>query len=219
MSARRPVVHYDLPALEMRVPEWRSNEEENRRLEPGHERVEREYALQHGEAEREEARIGGHHRHGMCAEVAESRLEEERVQLLPGEPVERLLPQLRELIAESFPESRLVGGTVVPDDHAVGIAPSHVRLRVVDRDAVAHARHRRLNELSSVRQRVGDAMERLPVIPVARSKSSSTLPAMRSRGARSSMATRSVGSPTAPSSSGITSVTLLAIRRMVQFHD
>ena len=64
--------------------------------------------------------------------------------LLGRKPVERLLTELGELIAEAVLEARLVRGKIVADGHAVGVAAAHIVLHEVDDAAVLAAHDLRL---------------------------------------------------------------------------
>ena len=68
-------------------------------------------------------------------------VERQHHDLLIAQPVERLLPELGELIAKAVLEAGLVGRQLVADGHAVRIAAAHIVLHEVDHAAVLAAHH------------------------------------------------------------------------------
>ena len=70
-----------------------------------------------------------------------ARVERQHHDLLIAQPVERLLPELGELIAKAVLEAGLVGRQLVADGHAVRIAAAHIVLHEVDHAAVLAAHH------------------------------------------------------------------------------
>ncbi len=92
--------------------------------------------MQEGEAEGEEAGVGRQDG-GLQAVLETAGLEEEKGEGLGLEPGHGFGAQPGEGIAIEVLETRLVGGAVVGDGHAVGIAPAHVGVEVVGGDSVA----------------------------------------------------------------------------------
>ncbi|GCD19669.1 hypothetical protein CTKZ_12310 [Cellulomonas algicola] len=131
-------MHDDLPAVEVRVPE-RGSDVQDRAGGERPELVERDPALQVGEREGEERGVGRDDRERRVPVHRAAGAEGEHDEALPGEPVEGLGLHGREVGAVDVAVARLVGGQVVGDPHAVGVAAAQVVLGVVDREPVGAA--------------------------------------------------------------------------------
>ena len=97
--------------------------------------------LELGQGEGEEGGVAGAHQHGGIAVLIPARLEGHQDELLGGQPIEGLLPQVGERVAVHLVELGLVGGEVVGHPHAVRVPAAHVVLGEVHHRAVFAADH------------------------------------------------------------------------------
>ena len=98
--------------------------------------VDADKALHIGQGQGEEGGVGGADHQRVIAEEAAAGVEGQQDDALALEPLHGLLAKLGELIAVDVLEAGLVGGQIVADAHAVGIAAAHVVLHEVDHGAV-----------------------------------------------------------------------------------
>ena len=92
----------------------------------------------------------------FIAKVRPACAEGEQDKRLAGEPVHGPDAQGREGRAICSLEAGLVGGQIVPDAHAVGIAPAHVVFREIHADAVSASDDLRLLDKASAVDRITD---------------------------------------------------------------
>ncbi len=135
----------DLLALKVGMAERRGDIDHRLGRERVRDLIHRHDALEQRQAQREESRIGRTDDRRIQPERRLPGDKGENRQLLLGKPVECLLAKLAKLLAIAIPVARLVGRQRVADDHAVGVTPAHVRLKVVGGDAVFHPADSRLN--------------------------------------------------------------------------
>lgn len=128
-------MHHHLPALEVGVPERRRHEHQAAGG-VGAELIQGDPALQVHQGEGEERGVGGDHGEGGVAVGEASGLEGDDGEGLGGQPRQGLAADRIEGAALPLGVAGLVGGPLVRDPHAVGIAAADVVLGVVDRDAV-----------------------------------------------------------------------------------
>ena len=141
MQLRAAVVDDDLLAVEVRMAErGRDIDDGARLIVLGHVR-DAHKALHVGEREREERRVHRADHQARVAVAVGAGVERQHHDLLIAQPVERLLPELGELIAKAVLEAGLVGRQLVADGHAVRIAAAHIVLHEVDHAAVLAAHH------------------------------------------------------------------------------
>ena len=150
------IMHDDLFAVAMRVPEDRCHVNDRARHEARRNLVVGNDALQHDQTEREESGIGRRNHQGVQAYARAPSNEAEQRQFLALEPLEGLLAQRRELGPKALLERFLVGGQPVANHHAVRVAAAHVRIRVVGSHTVAHPRHGGFDDATFARNVVGD---------------------------------------------------------------
>jgi hypothetical protein len=160
-------MHDNLFTREVGVPKWWSYVDDRLRRELRSQFFRRHDPLQQRQAQCKEACVGRSHHHRLHPEGRLSGMEGECRQVLLPQPLESFLPQPFELVAEAFTKPRLVRRQFIGNEHAVRIAATHVRFRVIHHDAVAYARHRRFDQPPAGWQFIGD-LEVVAVHPVAR---------------------------------------------------
>ena len=134
------VVHDDLLAVKVRMAEGRSDKDDSARLVVLRHVGNAHKALHIGKRESEERSVERADHQARVAVAARAGGKRQQHDLLRGEPVERFLTERGEVIAEAVLEARLVGGQIVADGHAVGVAAAHIVLHEVD-DAAVLAAH------------------------------------------------------------------------------
>ena len=138
VQALHPVVHHDLLAVKVRVPEGRRGIDDGARLEVVHRPyIHKGLQLRHGKAE--ESRVPRADQHRLVAVIIAAGLEGHQYELLPGQPAQGLHPQLVKLISVYILKPRLIRRQVVGNAHAVWVAPAHIVLGIVHCGAVAAA--------------------------------------------------------------------------------
>ena len=135
------MVHNHLPSIAVRVTKRRSQVDQRAGRELLRQLVCRDHGLEVGQSCREKGRVGGGDQQTRHPQFHATRLERQQQQVLRGQPVEYLLSQAGEGLAESLGIASLVRWPLVRHDHAIRIAPPHVRFRVVDSQAVLAAHH------------------------------------------------------------------------------
>ena len=138
------LVDDDLLALKVGVPEGGRHIDDGAGVEMLGHVVDGHEALHVGQRQREEGRVDRADHQAVVAEVLAARLEGQQDELLIAEPGHRLLAELLERVAVALGKAGLVGGQIVADAHAVGIAAAHVVLHEVDDGAVLAADDLRL---------------------------------------------------------------------------
>ena len=105
---------------------------------PGHV-VDADKALHVGQGQGEEGRIGGADHQRVIAVVFAAGVEGQQDHALGLKPGHGLLAQIGKVIAVDVLEAGLVGGEIVADAHAVGIAAAHIVRHEVDGGSVLAA--------------------------------------------------------------------------------
>ena len=130
------VVDHDLLAVKVRVPEGRRNVDNRARGVIFGDILNRDKPLHVGKRQREERRVRRANEQAVIPVRRVARLKRQHNHALLGQPVHRLLPHLREGIAEPIEKTRLVGRKIVTDDHRIGVTPAHIVFHEVYRRAV-----------------------------------------------------------------------------------
>ena len=130
------VVHHDLLAVKMRVTEGRGDVDDRARGVVFGDILNRDEALHVGKRQREECRVRRANEQTVIPVRRVACLKRKHNDPLLGEPIHRLLTDLREGIAEALLKTRFVGRELVADDHRVGVAPAHIVFHEVHRCTV-----------------------------------------------------------------------------------
>ena len=152
------LVDDDLLAVEVGVPEGGRHIDDGAGVEMLGHVVDGHEALHVGQRQREEGRVDRADHQAVVAEVLAARLEGQQDELLVAEPGHRLLAELFKRVAVALGKAGLVGGQIVADAHAVGVAAAHVVLHEVDDGAVLAADDLRLLDQTSALDGVADVI-------------------------------------------------------------
>ena len=136
MQGLAAVVDHDLLAVKVRVPEGRRDVDNRARRVVFGDILNGDKALHIGKRQREKRRVRRADKQTVISVCRVARLKGQHNHALLGQPVHRLLPHLREGIAEPIEKARLVGRKIVTDDHRVGVTPAHIVFHEVYRRAV-----------------------------------------------------------------------------------
>ena len=130
------VVHHDLLAVKVRVPEGRGDVDDGARGVVFGDILNGDKALHVGKRQGKERCIRRANEQAVISVCRVACLKRKHNDPLLGEPIHCLLTDLREGIAEALLKTRFVGRELVADDHRVGVAPAHIVFHEVHRCTV-----------------------------------------------------------------------------------
>ena len=133
------LVDNDLLAVEVSVAEGRGDIDDGAGSEAVLDLVNADKALHICKRQREERGVHRADHKAVIAVIPAAGVEGQHYKALGAEPLHGLLAELGELIAVDVGKARLIGGQIVTDTHAVGIAAAHIVLHEVDSGAVLAA--------------------------------------------------------------------------------
>ncbi len=165
MRALPAVVDDDLFPPEIGVTKDRRHVNEGAGRKPGGDLLQGQNPLNHRQPQGEEPRVGRTDGQGGEPLGLAARREGEDRQFLLFHPVEGPLAQPGEILTEPVAETLLVGGQLVTDEHALGVAPPHVSLGVVGHDPVTRLADPRFHNASPARYVVGDFLPAVFPVP------------------------------------------------------
>jgi hypothetical protein len=151
-----PVVDHDLLALTMGMAERRREVQDRLGCEIQEDLLGGKHLLQIGQGAAEKRRVLRAHQQGGIPQFLAAGVQGQHDQILSSQPLQGLVAKLLEGESEPIRKLRLVGRLVVGDHHAIRVPSPHVRLGVIDRQAISTPRHDRLDISPQLRNLISD---------------------------------------------------------------
>ena len=131
-------------------------------------------ALQHGKSKHEESGFGGTIARVSMPISGWSAVKKKQANSWLDSQSKVCLRRSLNSVWNKFAKTRLVGGGVISDDQAIGVAAAHLRVKVICQNAVSHSYDGGLNNPAMARHLIRDFKKKtLPGPPQARSISCS----------------------------------------------